>query len=147
MITINDTTTPRLPISTHFSFTPWASGPALTYTINGETFPPTHQQDGISRASDARYASYQTPTNTPITFTGSAVTDPAATIIEYLWDFGDGSIGYGPTVTHTFSVFVPSLQVTLRVRDTWDRRASAHQILFLYAAAALVVGEPLFLSS
>jgi PKD repeat protein len=40
--------------------------------------------------------------NIPIIFDGSESYDPDGTIIEYIWDFGDGDIGIGETVTHEY---------------------------------------------
>lgn len=41
--------------------------------------------------------------NNPITFDGSASTDPNGKIGAYSWDFGDGETAYGATATHLFS--------------------------------------------
>jgi len=51
----------------------------------------------------------------PITFNGSASTDDGV-ILAYLWDFGDGNMGTGATVVHTFDN-VGDFTVTLTVKD------------------------------
>jgi len=43
-----------------------------------------------------------TRTGPTITFDASASTDADGTIVEYLWDFGDGELATGAAVTHTF---------------------------------------------
>ncbi len=50
-----------------------------------------------------------------ILFNGTASADPEDAIESYEWDFGDGSIGYGPTPAHsydTIGVYSVSLTVT-----------------------------------
>ena len=62
--------------------------------------------------------------NEPVTFNGSGSTDPDGTIVSYDWDFGDGSIGEGPTPLHTYAAD-GNYTVTLTVTDdsggtAWD---------------------------
>lgn len=52
----------------------------------------------------------------PVQFDGTASYDPDGEIFAYLWDFGDGDTGLGPTPTHTYSD-VGTYTVTLRVVD------------------------------
>lgn len=49
------------------------------------------------------------------TFDASASSDPDDGIVIYTWDFGDGLIGVGPVVTHTFAA--GTYTVTLNVLD------------------------------
>jgi PKD repeat protein len=49
-------------------------------------------------------------------FDGSGSYDEDGSIVSYAWDFGDGSIGSGVNVTHSYNV-VGSYQVTLTVTD------------------------------
>lgn len=50
-----------------------------------------------------------------VTFDGSNSTDESGNIVNWTWTFGDGSIGYGSTTTHTYSeagMYYVSLIVT-----------------------------------
>ena len=51
------------------------------------------------------------------TFDGTASTDSDGTVAAYAWDFGDGQIGYGQTIIHTYSSFSTFFAVSLRVLD------------------------------
>jgi glucose/arabinose dehydrogenase/chitodextrinase len=71
----------------------------------------------ISQPPVARFtASPSTPlVGADVTFDGSASFDPDGSILNYTWDFGDGSSGSGVVVTHaygTHGVFVVTLAVT-----------------------------------
>jgi PKD repeat protein len=51
----------------------------------------------------------------PITFDGTASSDPDGSIVAYEWDFADCAIGTGPTPTHTYTsagTYVVTLCVT-----------------------------------
>lgn len=50
-----------------------------------------------------------------ITFDGTWSYDPDGTIVKYEWDFGDGTTGEGPTLSHTYEdegVYTVTLTVT-----------------------------------
>lgn len=102
-----------------FSWTP-TSG-VLTYTIGGTTYPYSTQADNISRPSDTRYVASTTPLNTALTFT-AAISAGADVITEYKWDFGDGSIGYGQSIQHTYRTAVEQRAVKLTATDARGRR-------------------------
>ncbi len=51
-----------------------------------------------------------------VTFDGSASTSPNGPIVNYSWDFGDGTTGAGAVVTHTYTE-KGVYEVTLEVRD------------------------------
>lgn len=112
----------------------------LSYTIGGTTYPYSTQQDGVSRASDANYLAYTTPANTLLTFTASLTTPNGTIITEYKWDFGDGAIGYGATVSHTYSVGSYQTQVTLNVTDSFGKRVFANRVINLRPANGIQVG-------
>ncbi len=52
----------------------------------------------------------------PVQFDGTGSHDPDGTIVLYLWDFGDGSTGTGPTPVHNYPD-PSSYDVTLAVTD------------------------------
>lgn len=55
----------------------------------------------------------------PVTFDGSASTDPDGTIVSYYWDFGDLNTGTGVSPTHTYAED-GTYTVTLTVTDNDD---------------------------
>ena len=63
-----------------------------------------------------------------MSFDASASTDPDGTIVQYAWDFGDGSTGSGVTTTHIFqhaeNEIIP-YTVTLTVTDDDGATGSA----------------------
>ena len=59
---------------------------------------------------------YSAAEGSPITFDGTASTDPDNNIASYAWDFGDGNTGSGPTVPHTYANG-GTYTVTLTVTD------------------------------
>jgi PKD repeat protein len=60
----------------------------------------------------------------PITFDGTASTDPDNNIATYAWDFGDGNTGSGATVQHTYADG-GTYTVTLTVSDADGATSSA----------------------
>jgi len=62
--------------------------------------------------------------NEPIQFNASGSYDPDGEIVEYTWDFGDGSVGYGVNPTHSYSksgIF----EVKLTVKDDDGKTSSS----------------------
>ena len=57
-----------------------------------------------------------------VNFDASASTDPDGTITKYQWDFGDGSVGDGKQIAHTFADTVMT-DVTLTVTDDFGSTA------------------------
>jgi hypothetical protein len=67
--------------------------------------------------------------DTPVQFDGSLSTDEDGTITQWQWDFGDGSMGTGKQVTHSFTepgLFI----VTLTVTD--DKNENDSDVIFLH---------------
>ena len=60
---------------------------------------------------------YTTEVNEVITFDGTQSLDPEGTIDTYEWDFGDNTMGQGPTPTHSYST-KGIYGVTLTVTDS-----------------------------
>jgi uncharacterized repeat protein (TIGR01451 family) len=61
-----------------------------------------------------------------VIFNGSGSYDPDGTIVSYKWDFGDGAMGYGKDVTHTY-LDDGDYIVRLSVSDNWAF-TSSHEI-------------------
>ncbi len=68
-----------------------------------------------------------------ITFDGSGSLDPDGTVVEYLWDFGDGTLASGARVSHTYAQ-PGRYGVDLEVRDD-----SGHPKAFGSADARVLV--------
>ena len=58
-----------------------------------------------------------------VTFDASASWDPDGSIVQYSWDFGDGSTGSGRVITHTYNSW-GTFSVRLTVRDDGSATAS-----------------------
>lgn len=97
-----------------FTFSP--VGPAYTYP-NGH-------------ASGA----FKTPSLVPVTFTAAYLTDgdPSVNAVHYEWDFGDGHVATGTSVTHTFAALIPNLRVSLCITDDLGIRRCVGRNLVLY---------------
>ena len=59
---------------------------------------------------------YEGNEGSPITFDGSASSDPDGSIVSYDWNFGDGNSGIGETTTHTYTS-PNTYTMTLKVTD------------------------------
>lgn len=137
------------PAATLCNFWWNADGPPISYTVGGETYPYQHQQDGIHRASDYRYEILTTPLYVSIAFDavdhehlGHPKVEPPAgvTVIQYLWNFGDGTIGYGPQPAHTYEAASPDTSVSLTVTDSRGLRSSVSKplnLVYLQLAAEI----------
>tara|TARA_Y100000034_G_scaffold131762_1_gene193224 strand:+ start:612 stop:4175 length:3564 start_codon:yes stop_codon:yes gene_type:complete len=66
-----------------------------------------------------------------VTFDASESTDSDGTIIEYLWDFGDGTTGTGLTTNHTYSTActVTPCAVTLTVKDNFNQASTETEVI------------------
>jgi PKD repeat protein len=63
-----------------------------------------------------------------LSFSGSGSSDSDGIIVSYSWDFGDGNMGEGPDVSHTF-IAPGSYKVTLTVVDDDGSPETASQII------------------
>jgi PKD repeat protein len=76
----------------------------------------------------------------PVSFDGSASSDPNGAIASYSWDFGDGSAaGTGVSPSHTYA-HAGSYEVTLTVTDSSGRMARVSHTVNV-ARASLVSGS------
>lgn len=111
-----------------FSWSP--IGAPITFSFAGNTYPP----------AGPRFASYLTPVNELITFEASVLEDIAeASIVQYRWDLGDGTVKYGSTVGHTYVVPNPSTSVALEVTDALNRKVYVSHVVLLQSQFSTVV--------
>lgn len=118
--------TPAMP-RPDFSWTP--IGAPLTFSFAGNSYPP----------AGARFAAFYTPVNQLITFVADVTVEAGYPVIEYRWDLGDGTIKFGSTVGHTYSVPNQSLTAKLEVRDSINRKAYVSKVLLLQVMFATAV--------
>ncbi len=81
-------------------------GANITIIPTGQPVPPTANAGGP----------YSGTVGAPVSFDGSASSDPDGTIMSYSWDFGDGNTAAGMQVSNTFASPGP-YAVTLTVTD------------------------------
>ena len=95
----------------------------------------------VNQAPVAHIVSSPSSDNSPLTvdFDGSYSTDDNNDISIYSWDFGDGSIGEGSTITHTFDS-VGSYNVILSITDGEGLTDSANMIIEVTESPVPVTG-------
>jgi hypothetical protein len=111
----------------------------VSYTVGGNTYPYARQADGQVRTSDSRYTSFTTPTNTVLTFTASISLVGDNSIVQYLWNFGDGSSAFGSSVSYMYKIANPSAEVSLAVTDIYGRTVARHRVLNLRTTTAVSI--------
>ncbi|MDH4123356.1 MAG: PKD domain-containing protein, partial [Thermoplasmata archaeon] len=79
----------------------------LRVTVVSENYQP----NAVIRSSGVGYRGI------PMIFDGSFSSDPDGMIANYTWDFGDGQMGYGAIVFHTYPDVYGVYKVTLTVTD------------------------------
>ncbi len=89
----------------------------ITVTINGEVY---YSDDEIYAGSASDEVVSKDDFEN-ITFDATGSEDMVGRIVNYTWDFGDGSMGYGDLVTHNFTVAADATEtfdVTLTLTDS-----------------------------
>ncbi len=135
---INRPPRPALPVTVDFYFE--QTGPPGIATYDGDTYP--YSPLPSDKGDDYRYAWGTTPVFLAVEFHAEPVVvegkkqahvqpPPGVTILEYFWDFGDGHVGHGPTVTHTYEVADPDTAISLTVLDSLGREWSTSKALSL----------------
>lgn len=85
-------------------------GASISDALIAGTFPPNQPPVAATGGPYSGAAAQE------LHFDGSASVDPDGDIVSYDWDFGDGTIGTGPVVTHAYATG-GTYPVTLTVRD------------------------------
>ena len=78
-----------------------------------------------------------------VIFKGSGSSDVDGTLLWYIWDLGDGAVGYGPTVTHSYSnngIYTVALTVT---DDDGSESEHTVEVTVLNRAPVSVAGDNL----
>jgi glucose/arabinose dehydrogenase len=115
-----------------YTFSSWSDGGAQTHTITVPSTPATYTASFVPAPSSNRppvaVATASATTGTiPLTiqFNGSQSSDPDGDPLTYSWDLnGDGTFGDSTAVAPTFTYTKPG-RVTVRLRVTDDKGASA----------------------
>jgi PKD repeat protein len=68
-----------------------------------------------------------------VTLSGVPSSDPDGEIKTYSWDFGDGAVGTGKSVAHTYTA-VGTYTIILTVMDNWDAADQAAKTVYVTAA-------------
>lgn len=100
----------------------------VTLTVSDGSASSTPATAAVTIANRAPTANgggpYNSVRNVPITFDGSASSDPDGDSLTYTWDFGDGTIGTGVSPTHAF-ISRGTFTITLTVSDGTETSAPA----------------------
>lgn len=116
-------TVPSAPSCT-FSISPL--GPPFSYSVGGTTFTPVN--------------SHQVFSGVNLTFTGQVTVPPGVFIVEYYWNFGDGSEAYGVNTSHTYNVGAAETRVSFCITDNFKRQICSGKLLNLRPGLAITVG-------
>lgn len=143
-VVVNDFGGPIFPVEVNFWWN--ESGPVEAFTYDGDSYPyisvtprPGYTSPPAVR-DPTRYIMHTTFINEEVsffaipspeqeakkeTFNPQVRTPAGVTVVEYLWDFGDGTVGYGPFVKHEYKLLEPGIEVKLTVVDSrglvWSR--------------------------
>lgn len=125
-----------------FTIDPADLGSIVSFTYGGNSYvyregtsDPGHVQQNAfneypSDTGDIRYVAHHILTNSEINILASII--PAdSPVVEYKWDFGDGVIGYGPNVTHTYITPSPETSITLTATLADGRKFYSNQVVNL----------------
>jgi PKD repeat protein len=120
---------------TSYAFSSWSDGGAQTHTITVPVAPATYTANfsAVNHAPTAVATASATTGTVPWTvfFDGSASSDPDGDALAFSWDLnGDGVYGDSTAVSPTYTYTKPG-RVTVRLRVTDPRGASATATLSL----------------
>jgi PKD repeat protein len=104
---------------THPFNTPGIYTVTLTTTDElGASATTSHQVTADQPTADFTVSSPNPAPNSPVTFDASASSDPESSIVDYMWDFGNGPVDAGTSAitTHSFSA-AGTYRVKLTIKD------------------------------
>lgn len=110
--------------------------PPLTPVSSEAQKPVADARVGNSRPALLKYI--YSELNRAIYFDASKSEDPDGSIVEYKWNFGDGTIETGVTVEHTYSEF-GTYVVSLRIKDDDDFYDEDKVIVNINPLQALII--------
>jgi len=97
----------NLAIRYSYDLYPQALDKILVYVVPSQDY----------KLPQAVITSPSTSFNQAIALDGSSSTSASSQIVSYQWDFGDGQLGHGVTVSHAFAADASDAFVVLRVTD------------------------------
>jgi hypothetical protein len=112
------------------------SSASFTVTVTADNSPPTANPGGP----------YNGLTGIPVSLSGSASSDPdAGQTLSFAWDLGDGSLGSGATLNHTYTApgnYIVSLTVTDNGPPPLSHTAFTSASIRNFIAATIVRNHP-----
>lgn len=112
------------------------SSASFTVTVTADNSPPTANPGGP----------YNGLTGIPVPLSGSASSDPdAGQTLSFAWDLGDGSLGTGATLDHTYTApgnYIVSLTVTDNGSPSLSRTAFTSASIRNFIAVTIVRNHP-----
>ncbi|KAA0005452.1 MAG: PKD domain-containing protein [Thermoplasmata archaeon] len=87
--------------------------------------------DNFAPVANFSYLPSNAAANETVTFNASMSYDSDGSIVNYTWDFGDGSTGYGCIVNHSYASN-GAYNVTLLVKDDDGAIASIKKIVIIW---------------
>lgn len=98
---------------------------SAAYTTWFDNFTVSSVSTPINQLPAARLSTAPTSGTAPLSihFEGTSSSDPDGAIVSYAWDFGDGAMGTGPVIDHTYST-PGTYTANLTVTDNLGARAS-----------------------
>ncbi len=133
------TTGTGVTTSHDYSMPPFTFNVTLTGTnLNGVKGTVTHMI-GLPSLNIPPFAGFAwNVTGLNATFNGLSSVDPDGTIVLYSWDFGDGSAGSGPTISHEYPLS-GIYQVKLTVTDNLGATGSQDHTVMVASGMPLIL--------
>lgn len=129
---------PVVPVArpeVNLSWTPLGS--AVTYLVDGDVY----SNDSVDPATLLHPPVFETPVGQELTFVADVAAPIGVSIVEYHWDFGDGTQGYGTPIAHTYRVASPQTRCVLTVLDTLNRLTSGARQITLVPSIAIQISS------